>query len=760
MIYLKTFFVLTLFSWLLCTTIFAQPQWKARWITHPEIEHAPNTWLCFRTTVDLNEMPQSVSAKIAVDSKYWLWINDELVVYEGQLKRGPNPQDTYFDEVPIAKFLKSGKNTVAVLVCFFGREGFSHKNSGRAGLVFDCQHPDFEILSSGNWRVQVHPAYSNTDDPQANYRLPESNIHFDARKDVPDWYTTKFDDHDWLQAVEMGNPPVAPWNRLWKRPTPLTKNYGLKPYVQHTTRGDTIIAKLPYNAHISPYLKVKAPAGERIQIYTDNFFTINAKLLRAEYITKAGIQTYENLGWLNGHAVYYILPKNVEVIALAFRETGYDTDFTGAFTCDNPFLNRLWEKAQRTLYLNMCDTYTDCPDRERAQWWGDVVLEMGESFYALDTRAIALARKGILELCNWQRADSTLYSPVPSGNWDKELPQQMLASVGRFGFWTYYWYTGDLETIQEIYPAVKSYLALWKVGADGAVPHRAGGWDWSDWGGNIDKILLDHCWYQLALMGQLEMARITGNSADIPGIDARMQRIKNYVNSNFWNGFQYRSPQYTGETDDRGNALAVLAGFAEPSQFPAITKILEKIRHASPYMEKYVLEALLTMGETELALQRMQERYKTMVESPLTTLWEIFEQKWSLNHGWTGGPLTLLSQYIAGIAPEAPGFRRFHVNPRPGKLKKIATHTTTVQGEISFNLQWDENQLFMHLKSPAGSVARLGVPKLKETFQEIQINRQRVWPGVQTISGIKYLGETVDDYAFELPAGDWKVIAR
>ena len=39
----------------------------------------------------------------------------------------------------------------------------------------------------------------------------------------------------------------------------------------------------------------------------------------------------------------------------------------------------MWEKSQRTLYITMRDTYMDCPDRERAQWWGDEVNESGEA---------------------------------------------------------------------------------------------------------------------------------------------------------------------------------------------------------------------------------------------------------------------------------------------------------------------------------------------------------------------------------------------
>lgn len=76
------------------------------------------------------------------------------------------------------------------------------------------------------------------------------------------------------------------------------------------------------------------------------------------------------------------------------------------------------------------DTYFDCPDRERAQWWGDATVLMGESFYTYSISAHHLMRKAIRELCDWQRGDNTLFAPIPAGNYDQELPAQMLTSVG------------------------------------------------------------------------------------------------------------------------------------------------------------------------------------------------------------------------------------------------------------------------------------------------------------------------------------------
>jgi hypothetical protein len=83
----------------------------------------------------------------------------------------------------------------------------------------------------------------------------------------------------------------------------------------------------------------------------------------------------------------------------------------------------------------MRDNFFDCPDTERAQWWGDVVVLMGECFYSYSTSSHALMKKAINELCAYQAENGTLHSPIPDV-FNRELPGQMLASVGRYGFWT------------------------------------------------------------------------------------------------------------------------------------------------------------------------------------------------------------------------------------------------------------------------------------------------------------------------------------
>ena len=78
----------------------------AQWISIPKSQNTPNQWLCFRKQIECADKNTVAKLNIAVDSKYWLWVNDSLVVFEGGLKRGPNSQDTYYDCIDISDFLE------------------------------------------------------------------------------------------------------------------------------------------------------------------------------------------------------------------------------------------------------------------------------------------------------------------------------------------------------------------------------------------------------------------------------------------------------------------------------------------------------------------------------------------------------------------------------------------------------------------------------------------------------------------------------
>jgi len=723
---------------------------KADWVVIDELpEPIPaNLWFVFRKSFDIENVPAKALARIACDSKYWLYVNGKMVVFEGQLKRGPTPQDTYFDVVDLAPSLQKGKNTVAILMWYFGKDGFSHKNSGKPGLLFDLQADGLQLLTDASWKGMIYsnlgslpprnpqtgrqdvtwremgtwPYEIHTADPQPNYRLPESNVRYDARFAYPEnWTTTAFNDADWKNVKSVGKVPVGPWNRLYERPIPLWKDFGLKNYVNHdeipaVSTEMSIHCKLPHNAQVTPYLKVDAPEGLVIDMRTDNYLGGSEYNVRSEYITKGGVQEYESLGWMNGHEIIYTMPAGVKILELKYRETGFDTEFTGVFECDDPFYNKLWEKAVRTLYVTMRDTYFDCPDRERAQWWGDAVNELGEAFYALDLKSASLARKGIYELMRWQRPDGVILSPVP-GVFDQELPMQMLASIGWYGFYVWGFYADDFTPMIDVYPNIKKYLDVWRFGDDHLILHRTGGWDWGDWGENIDLRILANCWYYLAAQAAVEFAFKADQEADADHFRAKMKTIRENFDKVFWTGTEYRDPKYTGQTDDRANAMAVIAGLAKPENHPALRKVFREQKHASPYMEKYVLEALCMMGYHQDALDRMKERFTKMVEHPdYSTLWEgwgIGAEGFgggTINHAWSGGGLTILAEYIVGVKPTSPGFQTFTVAPNMGSLKQIRSSTPTKYGSIDIELSRTGDSLTMKLTVPKGTTAKVVIP--------------------------------------------------
>ncbi|MBQ0024437.1 MAG: glycoside hydrolase [Bacteroidales bacterium] len=687
-----------------------------------------NQWIAFRKDVTIDKMPAEAIARISADSKYWLWINGKLAVFEGSLKRGPNYTDSYVDEVDLKPFLKKGSNKIALLLWYFGKDGFSHVDSGMPQLFFDCEALGIE--SDDTWRCMVHPAFGTAVFPKPNYRLSESSILFDAGKDIEGWQTAGIDG--------FGEPAVirnSSLGSLHRRPIPMWKDFGIKrarTILKEGADADTVVAHLPYNMQFTPVITVcdSKGGGHNVMMYTNHIMGGSEPSVHAEYITKAGKQTYENLGWMNGEELFVIVPHGMKVRKVQYRETGYAAECTGKFRCDNDFINRFWGKALHTLYVNMRDTYFDCPDRERAQWWGDATLLSAETIYTYSTEASLLTRKAIHELCAWQKEDGTLFSPIP-GNYRSELPAQMLASVGRYGFWTYYMNTGDLQTIIDAYPSVKKYLNVWELEPTGLTGIHAGGWNWGDWGDNRDIRLIQSAWYYMALSAASEMAALCGCEEDIPDYQAKMALLKEAFNTICWTGTAYRHPEYGQVTDDRVQALAVVSGIAPEEWYDAIFETLKEQEHASPYMEKYVMEALFQMGHGDYAMERMQKRFANMVNNEeFSTLWEgwgILDNGFgggTTNHAWSGGAMIVIAQKVVGITPIEPGYKSFRIAPTAGIFGKFSFSMPSVQGKIAVSLKEKKKKSVWRITVPEGTTAHILLPG-EEQERTVQGGRYR-----------------------------------
>lgn len=529
------------------------------------------------------------------------------------------------------------------------------------------------------------------------------------------------------------------------------KDYGLKEYVylskdlpHKEDKPWKLVCQMPYNCHFQPWIQLKTDEEKSISFNSSNPLVLY--LTKTENaVVKPGVKIYEAKNWISGEGAVYTIPAGVTVEAVKYRETGYNTTFAGSFECNDNDYNILWKKAARTGYICMRDHFYDCPDRERVGFWGDGTPELNQCFYAFDTASYSLCKDLVLR-------------PLQAGFY----PGQQLEFLGRYGLWFYYMHTGDLQSLATMYESTKNFLFhTYQPGKKN---------QWFDWGKEIKDIAVTENSFLYIDLGTLKsIALLTGHEADTAAINAKMDSIKTSFNKNFWKGSYYMSAQ-VNTPDDRANAMAVNAGLAEPSKWDAIcTNVLLPVRNASSFFDRWVFEALSKMGREQDALLRMYDRYKTMIPASFTTLWEHYDRWWatrknafddasSLNHGWNP-PVIFLSQTIAGISPEKPGWEEYHVLPKEAFLKSIKVVVPTIHGNIKMSMKKTAAAYSIMLSSPDKTTAIVGIPKKSFTsLRSITVNGVVVWNGTfrNTVKNIAWAGEDADYIKFYAAPGTWQ----
>jgi len=724
----------------------------AQWIWNDQ-SAKPNSWVNFETEFK-TDSTQALTALIAVDSKYWLWLNDTLIVREGGVKRGPTPLDTYYDEVELKHHLKKGTNRLRILVWYWGVNGSSYKSSGKPGLLFELKNQSGQTVlgSDDSWISAKDTAFQETILPKFHNQniLSEWPIKYDnSRRNMAEF----------KRAAVVGELNGAPWNKLVRRPIPQWRDSDLNSYENNldfpfsTTNKKSIRCRLPYNMQVYPYLEVTAPAGKEITIKTERDWKSNS------YITSEGLQSFEVLSWSNGHYVDYEIPAGVEVHALKYRHTSYDSAFAGSFSSSDQELDTLWLKSARSVHLNMRDTYMDCPDRERSQWTHDATNSSEFTYYALDRNADALTRKMLKEMIDWKTPKGILWGAVPTGRFldsYREFATSPLIGIS-VGLHEYYMQTADRSLVNYSYPAIKHLLLnIWKMESNGLVKHRgpwktiwkAGTQNWNDWGeGKQDWYVIENCWYYLALKRAKLYAEVSGNQQDLGKYDVRIQSIEQAFDKMFWKKSGYCSAKMKGKFDDRANALAVYVGLAAPDKWDQIAGTLKKTMNASIYFEKYVLESLFMMNKPELAMQRLKKRYHAEIKSSYSTMPEHFGKE--SNHAWGGAPLLIAGKYLAGIYPLTPGYGRIQIKPQLVDLDFLKTTVCTAKGDVDCEFKRDGDAISSKLSIPQNAVAQFTLPganSANKVINKVIVN------GV-----VKPLPDNESDYNVELPAGKWTI---
>ena len=632
-------------------------------------------WAAFSKDIYLDADVDTAILDISCDTYYWLWVNGREIVWEGCLKRGVTPDNGFYDSVEIKDTFKAGKNTVSILVRHLGDDGFSHKDSGQGGLVVEGTIGDAQLLTDGTWKAKKYAYEYRFIDyfKNYNYRLSERGSRINGREYTEFWQDADTDDWDNVVVLDKAYSEKT-FGKCYLNPLPQKAVsdviwLDLGEYDFSSRGRKTLTLELEVNSQFCPCFELEADrAGRKITYYTENAL-LN---YRNVYITKRGENNFVDFAWINGEKLYVTVDKGVSIKRIGYRVTGYNATRVRDFDSSDAELNALWRKAANTLLVTMRDSYMDCPDRERAEWIGDAVIESEMSFYALSPESQALFRKAIVTTYGWVHADGVIQTVVPDGVQAYELPLQNLAFL--VGCVNYVDYSGDTSVVPMILSMAEGYLPLWHM-KDGLVAHRSGSWDWGDWGNKIDMAPLENAWYYYAASRLLTLADPESDFAAF--CKGRMDSIAEHYS------VYYKSCGIAGgkNADDRANAIAVLAGLYRESDRDVIIDTLFSVRNSSPYMEKYVEQALCELGRTDLALTRAKEVYANMIADECTTLWEFWNKNsGTTNHAWAGGTLVILSRYLGGVYPTDRGFATFAVKPDLSVIDEFSVELNPTEG--------------------------------------------------------------------------------
>ena len=466
------------------------------------------------------------------------------------------------------------------------------------------------------------------------------------------------------------------------------------------------------------------------------------------YIARPGTQTFERFEW---SAVRYAqltvrnAPHGLKIRHIGSLFTRYPAEERGAFECSDDELTRLWDVGRYTLLQCMHDGWEDCPGREQRQWLGDATVEFLVGQAAFGPSVNPLNRQFLHHAAESQRPDGLTQMFAPG---DHRTNAMLIPD------WTLQWilnaevhwlYTGDVETIEAIFPAIQRALAWFErqLGPNGLVAHLPY-WHFIDWAavGRRGEAATLNAELVGALRAAARLACAIESQRAARRYEELSSRIAAALNTRHWDAergvYVDCVDPATGTRDRRvsqhGNAAMILWDIAPRERWSSmVERITDPARLvftaappivpfgdafepetnvvlANTFFSHFVYRALCRAGRFDLVLALMRARFGPMLARGATTLWESYEPTASLCHGFSATPVYQLSTEVLGVFPLEPGFTRFRVAPQPGDLAHARGIFPTVRGDVQ--VAWDRQSdgLTLELVVPEGTQADLEAP--------------------------------------------------
>lgn len=595
------------------------------------------------------------------------------------------------------------------------------------------------IATDHSWRVAPSPVL-------------RSGIYdgedYDARLEIPQWSRPGFDDTDW-EGVQLRHrdrstlvAPTAP---------PVRCTQELKPVSVHTSPSGARVVDFGQNFAGRVRIRVAGAAGDTVTLRTAEVLQdgdVYTRPLRgarsSDSYTLAGHAAGEQ--WeprFTFHGFRYVeitgwpgdLDAAVEAGDIIGRVYHTDLERTGWFSSSDPSLDRLHENVVWSMRSNFVDIPTDCPQRdERVGWTGDIQVFGPTASFLFDVSGMLTG--WLRDVAIEQLPDGTVpwYVPVIPAHhmWTPIRPGAAWGDVATFLPWTLYERFGDEGVLRDQYDSARAWVdlverlagptRLWSTGfqlgdwLDPAAPPQ----DPAD--ARTDRYLVATAYFARSAQLVAGMAELLGREVDA----AHYRALAAGVREAF-------AAAYIGAdgvmTSDAQTAYALALAFdlvpdARRRQVAAdrLAALVSEAgnRIATGFVgTPLITGALSDNGHVDRAYDLLLERdcpsWMYQVDMGATTTWERWDSMLpdgtvnpgtmtSFNHYALGAVADWLHRTVAGLAPDAPGYRRIRFAPRPSAaVSSAAARHRTPYGDAAISWTTRGDLIEIELTVPTGT---------------------------------------------------------
>jgi alpha-L-rhamnosidase len=603
------------------------------------------------------------------------------------------------------------------------------------------------IVSDETWRAATGP-------------LVASSIYdgetYDARLEMSGWSSPGFDDSAWkgVRTVDRDlSTLVAPPG------PPVRRQQAIAPIAITTSPGGRTIVDFGQNLTGWVRITAEGAAGTAItlrhaEVLLDGELCVeplrSAKATDTYILSGRGREMWEPRFTFHGFRYVEIdgWPGAISAADITAVAVYSDMERTGWFACSDEMVNKLHENIVWGMRGNFLDVPTDCPQRdERLGWTGDLTVFSPTACFLYD--AAGFLTSWLADLRADQSEDGVVPIIVPNL---PPPPGEAGARSGVLRLATAVWGDaaiivpsvthqrfGDTGIIETQYESMRAWVdAVSGLAGPGRLWDR--GFQFADW---LDpaappedprKAITD-----THLVATAYFFRVTSLLADAAGLLNRDEDAATYrslageIRAAFMREYVTAGGRVVSDSQT-AYALAIVFDLLDTDEQRAgagrrLASLVQRngYRVGTGFVgTAIVLDALCMSGEHDAAYRMLLERECPSWMYPITmgatTIWERWDSMkpdgsvnagsmTSFNHYALGAIGDWLHRSVGGIAPLAPGYRRFEVGPLiGGGLTWAEARHLTPYGMASSKWTLADGRVAMEVVVPANSTARVVPP--------------------------------------------------